>query len=431
VLGDEVGEEEAALAPREVPLVDHHALGFDGDPAHEENLHSSLLLASCRDFASILSRISSVGAMNNTFLIRISAIAAVLSLVAVVSTAAASRLPQPLGAGEQPLSAGVHVLDLVSREQGRPGYKHLPRITVTLPPGWFNNNGWGLNNGKSLSVSFWDVDKVYPTGCRWQGKPKIDPGRTVNGLARVLATRPLRHASRPRNAELAGFRGKYLRWSVPSKIDFSRCGQGYFESWTGRGWTTDRWQQGPGQVDRLWILDVNGKRLVIDANYLPSATRKQRAELDRIAHSIRFLPESPARSSASSPGEFKSAWRRDTWSQTQSSVVHAYFLVTPKPRGPYRWAALLKVRTPNDTKVRLTCHLRLGGIRRPVYWYENIGGHEHVVAFLTPPLLRRSARATATCRTSAYRIDTVWTSHGPTADLDSPGRYSWFELRPT
>jgi hypothetical protein len=239
--------------------------------------------------------------MNSTFLIRFSAIAAALSLVALVSTAAAGHLPPPLGAGEQPLSAGVHVLDLVSLKQARPGYKHLPRIAITLPSGWFNYNGWALNNGGTLSVAFWDVDKVYRTACRWQGKPKIDPGRTVDGLAQVLATRPLRHASRPRSAELAGFRGKYLRWSVPSKIDFSGCGQGYFESWTGRGWATDRWQQGPGQVDRLWILDVQGKRLVIDAGHMPKATRKQRAELDRIVHSIKFL-ESSRKTAATASG---------------------------------------------------------------------------------------------------------------------------------
>jgi hypothetical protein len=228
--------------------------------------------------------------MNNTLLIRISAIAAALSLVVLASTAAAGRLPQSLGAGEQPLSAGVHVLDLVSREQGRPGYKHLPRIAVTLPSGWFNYNGWAVNDGGALGLAFWDVNKVYPTGCRWQRKPLIDPGRTVDGLARVLATRPLRHASRPRKVELAGVRGKYLRWSVPRDISVARCHQGYFESWTGRGWATDRWQQGSGQVDRLWILDVQGKRLVIDASDMPKATRKQRRQLDRIVHSIKFLP---------------------------------------------------------------------------------------------------------------------------------------------
>ena len=29
---------------------------------------------------------------------------------------------------------------------------------------------------------------------------------------------------------------------------------------------------------------------MVDANYLPSATTKDRAELNRVVHSIRFLP---------------------------------------------------------------------------------------------------------------------------------------------
>ena len=368
--------------------------------------------------------------MNNTFRIRLSAIAAAASLVALTSTAAAGRLPRPLGAGEQPLSAGVHVLDLVSRERGRAGYKHLPRIAVTLPSGWFNYNGWAVNDGGPLGFAFWDVAKVYPTACRWQGKPKIDPGRTVDGLARVLATRPLRHASRPRDAELAGLRGKYLSWSVPSKIDFSRCGQGYFESWTGRGWSTDRWQQGPGQVDRLWILDLKGKRLVIDANYLPSATRAQRDELDRIVHSIKFLSASPPRCSVrivrQCARDRNSAWRGNTWKETRLGVVHAYFLV-PKIHSAYQRTALLKMHTP-ATKLRLTCKLRLGGFRRLASWYYKANGHFHTVAFPTPSRLRQSARGTAICHTSA-RIDSVLMGLGPRGD--PPGRFSWIKLRRT
>jgi len=237
------------------------------------------------------------------------------------STATVAKLPRPLGAGEQKLAPGVQVLDLVSREQGQGGYAHLPRIAITLPSGWFNFNGWALNDGGTLAVAFWDVAKVYPTGCRWQGKPMLDPGRTVDGLARALATRPLRHASRPTNVALAGFHGKYLRWSVPDKIDISSCGQGYFESWTGRGWASDRWQQGPGQVDRLWILDVHGKRLVIDANYLPSATRADRTELDRIVHSIKFLPVSPRKTASGLSGR-DAGDRSGSWIAYSTAPAH-------------------------------------------------------------------------------------------------------------
>jgi hypothetical protein len=170
-----------------------------------------------------------------------------------------------------------------------------------LPKGWFNYDGWAMNDGGTLIVAFWDVNKVYPTGCHWASKPMIDPGPTVDGLARVLHTRPLRHASKPKGVTLGGFHGKYLRWSVPRNMSWAHCRQGYFESWTAKGWASDRYQQGGGQVDRLWILNVDGQRLVIDAAYL-DATKKQRAELNRIVHSIQFLPEStqtPAQAASS------------------------------------------------------------------------------------------------------------------------------------
>ena len=50
--------------------------------------------------------------------------------------------------------------------------------------------------------------------------------------------------------------------------------------------TTDRFQQGAGQVDRLWILDVEGRRLLIDATYVPGSTDQDRAQLQQVVDSI-------------------------------------------------------------------------------------------------------------------------------------------------
>jgi hypothetical protein len=61
-------------------------------------------------------------------------------------------------------------------------------------------------------------------------------------------------------------------------------------SWLGNGGDGERWQQMAGQVDRLWVLDVNGQRLVIDANYSPGTTQAQRHEEDQIVHSLQFIP---------------------------------------------------------------------------------------------------------------------------------------------
>jgi len=218
-------------------------------------------------------------------------VAAVAKSNAVTATRNSMRLPRPLGAGHQTLAAGVQVLDLVSRDHAGTGPAHLPRIAITLPSGWFNYDGWGMSTGGPLPlliVSFWDVNQVYPTPCHWKGKTMVDPGSTVNGLVSALAKQPLRRARTPRDVVLAGFAGKYLQLSVPGHVNFADCDEGYFETWTALGWGSDRYQQGPGQIDRIWILNVKGQRLVIDAAFMPQATGKDRAELDRVVHSIRF-----------------------------------------------------------------------------------------------------------------------------------------------
>ena len=213
------------------------------------------------------------------------------------STSTSATTTAPLGIGQQQLAPGRHILDLIAlaREQGRTGPAQLPKIQVTVPKGWSNFDGWALGKKRKgeqlhvVAVGFFDVDQLDAHPCTWADKPKVDPGRDVDGLAKALSTRPLRNATDPVDVELSGFRGKYLEWSVPADIDFADCDEGQFQSWTANGWAGGRYQQKPGQVDRIWILDIKGERLVVDGSYLPEATKQERAELERVVESIRFL----------------------------------------------------------------------------------------------------------------------------------------------
>ena len=111
----------------------------------------------------------------------------------------------------------------------------------------------------------------------------------------------LNHAATVRGGiGLDGRSGTYLEWNVPTDIafedngDFPDCdstkdGHSDFRSWTGSGWSSNRYHQGPGQVDRLWILDVDGERLVIDAFSMPSASPEEAEELAGVVASIRFV----------------------------------------------------------------------------------------------------------------------------------------------
>ena len=244
-------------------------------------------------------------------------VAAALSALALLATAAgcgAETVKKPLGAGFQRLDRGTQVLDLSSRDHTGLGLSHLPKIALTVPDGWFNYDGWALGKApparkdspslppdaiRPVFVTFWDVASVYPTPCDWAGKPLVDPGPGVDGLASALSRQPLRNATTPTDVALGGFHGKYLRWSVPtdiafdekrrSKALFPRCDEKTFQSWTGSGWASDRYEQAPAQVDMLWILDVHGQRLVVDASYLSEATAADRTELDGVVHSIQFM----------------------------------------------------------------------------------------------------------------------------------------------
>jgi hypothetical protein len=101
---------------------------------------------------------------------------------------------------------------------------------------------------------------------------------------------------------LGGYQGRSLQWSVPDDwvvtgdADFQGCdtwpsnGHRDFVSWLGNG-EGERYQQFAGQLDMLWVLDVDGQRLVIDATYLPETPDALRAELMGIVESIRFTDQ--------------------------------------------------------------------------------------------------------------------------------------------
>ena len=65
------------------------------------------------------------------------------------------------------------------------------------------------------------------------------------------------------------------------------CNDPNYLSWNGRAGGT-RYQQVPGQVDRLWILDVDGQAVVIDASYGPDAPAAVQEELAAIVDTLRF-----------------------------------------------------------------------------------------------------------------------------------------------
>jgi hypothetical protein len=218
-------------------------------------------------------------------------------------TTAAPGTPQTTitGSTKAPSSGPSSVAGVTARVMGSGRY---PAWTVTPPTDWSVVGNLFVvkyptdQPGPVMGLSVWDVGLVFRDPCHWDGQA-FDPGPTVDDLVAALAVQPMRNATKPEDVRLAGYAGRYLVLSVPADMtstkwtEFDECdvdsdGARDFQGWLGNG-MGNRYEQVPGQIDELWVLDVNGQRLVVDATYSPDTSDVARDELRKTVDSIRFV----------------------------------------------------------------------------------------------------------------------------------------------
>jgi hypothetical protein len=171
-----------------------------------------------------------------------------------------------------------------------PDFDASYRITMDLLDGYDGVDGGAVNggSGNSQGISAWTVGNVYADPCHWVGT-LLDPppGPSVDGLVEALASQPQRGASRPTAVELDGFTGTFMEMTVPAGIDLADCHNDQFRTWIDPALEGARWLE-PGQHDLLWIVDVDGRRLVIDAALGADTTAQDRADRIQMVESIRI-----------------------------------------------------------------------------------------------------------------------------------------------
>jgi hypothetical protein len=191
--------------------------------------------------------------------------------------------PQPLAAGAHgPLESGTYVT----------AAPFLTRVTFSLPANWYADTGgpyavfldpnFGPVTNDNGLVEFVIFNKVYTDPCRIdQGLLNPPPGPSVDDLANALASVPSLVATTPTDVTVSGYHGRQLTLTSP----------------TSNG-TCLVWQlplgannnMVSGEVDRYWILDISGQRLVIDAHEVPSESAEDKAAVQAILDSIRIAP---------------------------------------------------------------------------------------------------------------------------------------------
>ncbi len=114
-----------------------------------------------------------------------------------------------------------------------------------------------------------------------EANPDIPVGPSVDDFANALAEHPLLDTTAPVDITLDGYSGKYMDLQTPA--DLTGCA--FY-----RPWDPGIYAQGAGQRWHLWILDVDGIRVVIHADDYEGTSAQHQAELRAMVDSIQIEP---------------------------------------------------------------------------------------------------------------------------------------------
>ena len=165
------------------------------------------------------------------------------------------------------------------------------QVTFTVPDGWagvgteaiwLTDKGMGAPDGAGLLLGrgAWLLSDPC-TKAQHAVAADVEVGPSVDDFANALADHPLLDVTDPVDVTLAGYSGKYVDLNVPA--DISKC-EVY------RPWDPGIFAQGPSNHWHLWILDVDGLRLVVQSGDYPGTSATHRSELQAIVGSIQIEP---------------------------------------------------------------------------------------------------------------------------------------------
>jgi hypothetical protein len=196
-----------------------------------------------------------------------------------------SSEPSSLAEYDGPIAAGSYRVPLISWHQTYP-----VDALVEVPDGFITPGGWVVENGldgtKYGDLMFWgDVGRVDAKPC--EAGQLVKPGPTVRDLAEVLTDQVPRWSTTPKPVSIGGYPGLYVKITPPR--DLSRCNAGEFTVWAVNdgdccGYSADQ----PGTVVHLWILDIDGQRVVIAVKVVPGHTAHA-TELVHMAETAAFV----------------------------------------------------------------------------------------------------------------------------------------------
>ena len=179
-------------------------------------------------------------------------------------------------------------------------------LVVTGPDGWFGYPDWAMDGPPpiradaptGIGISFFTANGLYSDPCRWDvqgtggadvGDVKVGP--TVDDLVAGLRANTFYTSSQATPVTIDGYAGKEIELQLPDD-PFTSCDRepgdsgGHAYVFSGSG----LYAQGPANIWDLFILDVEGTRLIA---VILSYAKTPQADLDLARNIIETLDIDP------------------------------------------------------------------------------------------------------------------------------------------
>lgn len=195
-----------------------------------------------------------------------------------------SPTPKPIAGGTTKLDPGRYRFTFIP-----PGAAAPFPMSITVPSGW---SGFGFGIGKDYgpldadagpALGVWEITNRYVDPCTDHTLVDPAPGPSIDELIDALVSQPGVEAGPPTDVTVDGYLGKFVELTVT--IDIGACGYQGFWLWASPDGDR-RFVQGSNEMNRIYVLDIDGVRHTFYARIPARTTAGDRAELEAIIDSV-------------------------------------------------------------------------------------------------------------------------------------------------
>jgi hypothetical protein len=191
--------------------------------------------------------------------------------------------PEPTPTVEPTPSASTEAARIVIGD----GLLAHAEVTTPRPDGWVLESNFARKEGTDpgrIGFSAWTMNAVYPDPCHWTDDiVELSNPPTVEEIVAALVAQSGRDPSTPTDVTLGGQPATRLELVTPADLDISTCDEEKYKTWTdlsdpGGG----NWNHESGQLDVIYVVDMDRGPVVIDAWYNPSTSDADLSELEDV-----------------------------------------------------------------------------------------------------------------------------------------------------